>query len=219
VPSAIGFGAADEPGWRSARTVVVRNVSTRRLTILVAPEVEGIAGVSVTAKPERLSIKGGEAAQVRLTDRAAFVTERLGAVTGSVRLDVSGGGGIRVPWAVALSAGHAPLLGQITLSARSFRASDTAPAVLDVRAGSVGVRHGRTQLQPLERLDVELWRGEERLGLLSRLRDVLPGSYAFGLTGRGPGGGGLASGAYRLRVLAVSPDGRRESRMVRFSIR
>ena len=218
-PSAIAFGAADEPGWTSVRTVVVRNVSTRRLTIGLAPEVEGIAGVSVTAKPERVTIKGGEAATVRLTARVAFLAERLGAVTGSVRLDVSGGGRIRVPWAVALSARGAPLLGQIRLSAKSFRASDSAPAVLNVRAGSVSVRQGRTQLQPLERLDVELWRGAERLGLLSRLRDVLPGSYAFGLTGRGPGGGGLAVGAYRLRVLAVAPAGKTESRIVRFSIR
>ena len=218
-PAAIAFGAADEPGWQSARTIVVRNVSTRRLTIGVAPEVEGIAGVSVTAKPERVTIKGGEEAKVRLTARAAFLAERVGAVTGSVRLDVSGGGRIRVPWAVALSARGAPLLGQIRLSAKSFRASDSAPAVLNVRAGNVGVRQGRTQLQPLERLDVELWRGDERLGLLARLRDVLPGSYAFGLTGRGPGGGGLAAGAYRLRVLAVAPDGKSESRTVPFSIR
>ena len=39
---------------------------------------------------------------------------------------------------------------------------------------------------------------------MTRLRDVLPGRYAFGLTGRGPRGGALAKGPYRLRVLAVS---------------
>ena len=218
-PAAIAFGAADRPGWRSVRTVVVRNVSTRRLAIGVAPEVEGIAGVSVTAKPQRLTLRGGQARRVRLTARVAFLPRRLGAVTGSVRLDVAGGGRIEVPWAVALPARSAPLLGQINLSARSFRASDRAPAVLNVRAGSVGKRQGRAQLQPLERLDVELWRGRERLGLLARLRDVLPGSYAFGVTGRGPEGGGLAVGAYRLRVVAVPPDGKSESRMVRFRIR
>jgi hypothetical protein len=55
--------------------------------------------------------------------------------------------------------------------------------------------------------------------LLARLRDVLPGSYAFGLTGRGPNGGGLPPGRYRLRVLAVPPDGTYERRFVRFQIR
>jgi hypothetical protein len=197
----------------------VRNVSTRRLVLGIDPGVEGIAGVSVTAKPDRVILKGGESATVRLTARVAFLPKNLGAVAGSVRLDVSGGGRVLIPWAVALPARDAPLLGQIALSAKRFRASDRAPAVLNVRAGSVAQRNGRTQLQPLERLDVELWRGGERLGLLARLRDVLPGSYAFGLTGRGPGGGGLSAGAYRLRIVAVPPDGKSESRIVRFTIR
>ena len=40
------------------------------------------------------------------------------------------------------------------------------------------------------------------LGLLARLRDVLPGQYAFGLTGRGPDGLRLEPGPYRLRLVA-----------------
>ena len=80
-------------------------------------------------------------------------------------------------------------------------------------------RAGRRQLRPLSRLDVELWRGGERLGLLARLRDVLPGRYAFGLTGRGPRGGPLARGAYRLRVVALPPDGPAEAKSVGFRIR
>ncbi|MCP9486901.1 MAG: S8 family serine peptidase, partial [Gaiellaceae bacterium MAG52_C11] len=218
-PAAIGFGAAGGTGWRSRRTVTIENVSTRRLAIGVAAEVEGIAGVSVRAKPDRIRLAAGEEAKVVLTARVAFVPRNLGAITGSIRLDVSGGGHLKIPWAVALPSQNAPLLGQIRLSAASFRASDRAPAVLSVRAGSVTNRAGRTQLRPLARLDVELWRGGEKLGLLARLRDVLPGSYAFGLTGRGPNGGGLARGPYRLRVLAIPPDGVYERRFVRFRIR
>ena len=56
---------------------------------------------------------------------------------------------------------------------------------------------GRRQLRPLSRLDVELWRGGKRIGVLARLRDVLPGRYAFGLTGRGPRGARSPRGAYR----------------------
>jgi hypothetical protein len=78
---------------------------------------------------------------------------------------------------------------------------------------------GRRQLRPVSRLDVELWRGREKLGLVARLRDVLPGRYALGLTGRGPRGGPLAKGPYRLRVIAVPPDGPSEAETVTFRIR
>ena len=78
---------------------------------------------------------------------------------------------------------------------------------------------GRRQLRPVARLDIELWRGGERIGLLARLRDVLPGRYAFGLTGRGPGGRPLAAGLYRLRVVAVPPEGPAEAEIASFRIR
>ena len=56
---------------------------------------------------------------------------------------------------------------------------------------------------PVLRLDVELWTDKgKRLGLLARLRDVLPGRYALGLTGRGPAGTPLEPGAYRFRLRA-----------------
>jgi hypothetical protein len=134
-------------------------------------------------------------------------------------VQVIGGGELAIPWAVALPVGAAPLLGDVRLSEPSFRASDSAPAVLSVRAGAVGERDGHTQLQPLARLEVELWRGSERLGLLARLRNVLPGNYAFGVTGRGPRGGALPKGPYRLRVVAVPPEGDEEATTVRFRIR
>ena len=120
---------------------------------------------------------------------------------------------------MALPVQGSALIGGISLSARSFRASDRAPAVLTVQAGQVRDLAGRRQLRPVSRLDVELWRGGERIGLLARLRDVLPGRYAFGLTGRGPRGGTLARGAYRLRVVALPPDGRAEAEVVGFRIR
>jgi hypothetical protein len=40
------------------------------------------------------------------------------------------------------------------------------------------------------------------LGTLARLRNLLPGRYAFGLTGRSPAGNPLGRGRYRLRVNA-----------------
>ena len=55
----------------------------------------------------------------------------------------------------------------------------------------------------MARLDVVLWRADgTQVGTLARLRDVLPGRYTFGLTGRGPDGQRLPPGDYVLRVVA-----------------
>jgi hypothetical protein len=79
---------------------------------------------------------------------------------------------------------------------------------------------GRTQVEPALRLDLELRNARKKpIGLLARLRDVLPGRYAFGLTGRGPNGRVLRSGAYRLRVVAwPAAGGQAVRRSIRFRI-
>ena len=218
-PATVGFGSADKPGWTAVRRIVLRNVSSRRVDVDVAAATEAIAGLSVTAAPARVRLQPGASAPVKLTARVAFLPRRVGAIQGRARLEVSGGGRVIVPWAVALPFKGSALIGGVGMSPRSFRASDRAPAVLTVQAGQVRDLAGRRQLRPVSRLDVELWRGGERLGLVARLRDVLPGRYAFGVTGRGPRGGALAKGPYRLRVLAVPPDGPAEAETVRFRIR
>ena len=45
--------------------------------------------------------------------------------------------------------------------------------------------------------------GNVELGTLVTLRDLLPGRYAFGLTGRTPAGNVLGRGRYRVRVTAI----------------
>ncbi len=218
-PAAVGFGAADRAGWQSIRRVTVANVSTRRLRLAVQADVEGITGIAVTGTPRELRIRPGKEVTLALRARAAFLPRGRAAVFGSVRLISRGGGSTEIPWAVALPAGDAPLVSDVKLSATRFRTSDRAPAVLSMQAGNVRMRRGHTQLQPLSRLDVELWRGSRRIGLLARLRDVLPGNYAFGVTGRGPRGRALPPGSYRLRVVAIPPDGRREFTAIGFTLR
>jgi subtilisin family serine protease len=218
-PAAVGFGNADEPGWRAVRRIEVRNVSRRRITVVVAGAAEGIAGLAVTARPERVRLAPGGRATVALTARLGFRPRRLGAIQGRVRLELVGGGRVFVPWAVALPARRAGLVGGVRISAKSFEASDRAPAVLEVQVGQVRDLAGRRQLRPLAQLDVELWRGGRRVGLLARLRDVLPGRYAFGITGRGPRGGALARGPYRLRIVATPPDGAAEEESLAIRIR
>ena len=80
---------------------------------------------------------------------------------------------------------------------------------------------GRLEIEPVARLDVVLGRADgTRVGLLARLRDVLPGRYTFGLTGRGPDGQVLRPGPYVATVLAYPVDGGRPStRKVGFTLR
>jgi hypothetical protein len=218
-PATISFGAADEAGWTAVRRIAVRNISSRRIDVDVIGESQGIAGVSVTADPPRVRLRPGERQKVKLTARVSFLPRGLAAIEGRARFVVAGGGRVVVPWAVTLPTVRAPLLAGVRLSVQSFRASDRAPAVLTVRAGQVHDLAGRRQLRPLSRLDVQLWHNGKPLGLLARIRDVLPGRYAFGLTGRGPRGGPLARGKYVLQVLAVPPVGRTERVAVEFRIR
>ena len=218
-PATIAFGAADEAGWQAIRRVTVTNVSRRPLRLAVQADVEGITGIAVVARPTELRIPPGRSVRLTVRARAAFLPRRRGAIFGAIRLVPRGGGSTEIPWAVALPAAIKPLVSDVELSSARFRVSDRAPAVLSMRAGSVTVRGGRTQLQPLSRLDVELWRGSRRIGLLARLRDVLPGNYAFGVTGRGPRGRALPRGSYRLRIVAVPPDGQREVASVGFTLR
>lgn len=218
-PATVAFGAATEPGWTSTQPLRVRNVSRRPITVRVAASAEGIAGVTVTAEPESVRLPPGRDARVTFRARVSFLPQGLGAIQGRARLEVSGGGRVYVPWAVALPVHGSALIGGISLSERAFRASDLAPAVLTVQAGQVRDLAGRRQLRPVARLDVELWRGREPIGLLARLRDLLPGTYAFGITGRGPRGGGLPRGTYRLRVVAHPPDGPPETESITFRLR
>jgi hypothetical protein len=110
---------------------------------------------------------------------------------------------LRIPFAVAFAPERPDLLGAARLSQRKFEPSDTKPAILVVRAGSVRTVGGVDEIEPVARLDVELWTAEgERLGVIVRVRDVLPGSYTFGLTGRTPEGDVLTAGSYRLRLVA-----------------
>jgi len=102
------------------------------------------------------------------------------------------------------------------LSMRSFAPSDAAPALLTFQAGRLIVN----QIVPVGRLEIRLSGPDGPLGLLARIRDVLPGSYAFGLTGRSPAGDVLGKGDYVLRLAAYPTDGGPPSvQAVRFTIR
>ena len=57
-------------------------------------------------------------------------------------------------------------------------------------------------------------------GVLARLRDVLPGRYSFGVTGRDPAGSILPRGDYMLRLVAYpTTAGAPTRRTIAFSIK
>src|SRR5262249_2390272 len=118
---------------------------------------------------------------------------------------------LSIPWAIAFPLSQ-NLLPRVRIDPTEFRPSDYEPAILRVRAGRVLGRAG-VQIVPLSRLDVLLYAGSGKVvGVLARLRDLLPGTYSFGITGRGPAGARLAPGAYQLRLVAWPVDGGKPSR-------
>ncbi len=217
--SSISFGRGGGDGWQARRRLTVRNVSARALTVFLTTKLPTDGGIAVEARPKRLRLAPGGAARVRLRAWAVELTGTPAAI-GTLRLEPRGGTAVDVPLTVVLAPVSKDLLGKPRLSVRSFPGSDLQPAVLAVRVGAISREGGRTAVEPVLRLDVFLRDDQQhQLGLLARLRDVLPGRYAFGLTGRDPEGRKLPAGAYSLRLVAwPAAGGGPVTRVVRFRI-
>jgi subtilisin family serine protease len=201
-PTSVGFGIWGGPHWHATRTIVVRNVSTRRLTATAIVAIDGDSeALRFHVSPNVFSLAPGKARQVHVSVIApAAARARL--LTGTVQISATGSETLRVPWALLFKQTHTSLLGPVTLSSTAFAPSDTKPAILTVRAGAVVQANG-TQIVPVRRLDVLLYTTSGKfLGVMARLRDLLPGSYSFGITGRGPESFRLHPGAYELRLAA-----------------
>jgi subtilisin family serine protease len=218
-PPAVTFGRGTGDGWQGRQTVRLRNVSSRRLTVFVSTGQGRNPRVPVFLSARRLEIEPGEVARLEVRARLVSIV-RAEAATGTLTLTPVGGAAVRMPWAVVLRS-PADLLAPLALSRRSFSPSQQKPAILVVRAGRVVRSSHGNEVIPVLKLDVELANDKgKRIGLLARIRDVLPGRYAFGLTGRGPGGRVLARGRYILRILAwPTGGGPPASRATRFRIR
>ncbi|HLK46255.1 MAG TPA: S8 family serine peptidase, partial [Acidimicrobiales bacterium] len=200
----LGFGLWGGPHWHATRTVVLRNVSTRRLHVSVKAAAEQASeSLHFTVSPASLVIPEGAARRVSVTVRAP-VEPADAAVTGDVQVTPVGSQTLRIPWALVFRQSEASLLPHVSLSKKSFSASDTDPAILTVQAGAlVASGSGAVEVRPVSRLDVLLYDASGRyIGVMARLRDLLPGTYSFGITGRGPTSARLKPGAYELRLNA-----------------
>jgi hypothetical protein len=175
-----------------------------RLRIVVDDQQEAASrGLLFAAAPPRLRIPPGGFASVFVTGRIAFEGVRRSPIEGALRVFPQGSAPLRVPWLAAFRPARRSLLGAPSLTNRSFKASDTAPAVLSFRAGQIARGVHGWQIVPVARLDLELFSAKnERLGVLARLRNLLPGRHSYGLTGRDAEGNRLGPGRYRLRLTA-----------------
>jgi hypothetical protein len=205
-PSALAFGRATDAAWSDARTITVTNVSRQVVHLGFASVAdEDGSPFSFTAEPARLNLGPGASAQVTL-GISAPAGERTG-TSGVVLAVPDGGRPARVPWAVAPAAGRSQgLIGALSISNWEFEASKTAPSVVAFRAGRANPA-GDGSIEPVGLLEVELWTADgQKLGVITRLRDLLPGRYAIGLTGRDADGKVLPAGTYVLRLRAQPVD-------------
>jgi hypothetical protein len=217
-PVTLAFGHAEGDGWHASQDVTISNVSTR--TLLVRIRNSGSGGLVIESKPRWTRLKPGGHSTVRLTARLNGTPPSDGSAEGAVVLVPRGSGSLRVPWAITFGAPPRDLISAVALSAPAFRPSDLTPAVLSLQAGVVVPAPAGAEVHPVSRLDVELWRGGERLGLVARLRDLLPGRIALGLTGRNPAGERLNPGRYRVRLVAFpTGDGPPSVRTLGFRIK
>jgi hypothetical protein len=201
-PASLGFGTVRGKTWSSTRYVTVKNVSTRRVRVAVTAQAEGGESdlLSFAVQPSHFLLLQDRTRTIRITARLA-ARPPADLASGTLVIGPEGGQTVRIPWAIDFRPYTGALLSRLQLSDRRFEASDAAPAVLSLHAGNVVAGGSRVEIEPVGRLDVRLFgpSGED-LGLLARVRDLLPGRYDFGLTGRDPVGRSLAPGTYRLRL-------------------
>jgi subtilisin family serine protease len=215
-PATLALGRSSGAGWRVKASFTLTNLSTRvvRATVAVQTEDEGAAAVDFALSPHRVALHPGESVLIHINALTASAPSGSSTADGTIVASVDGGGGVHVPWAIAFGPDRVDLIARATLSAKSFKASDVTPALLSIDAGRVLGVAGRPEIRPLLVLDVDLWRADgTRVGLLARLRDVLPGRYTFGLTGRDPAGKLLPRGDYVVKIVGYPVEGPPLSRL------
>jgi minor extracellular serine protease Vpr len=217
-PDTLAFGNARGDGWHSLQRLTLHNVSSRLFRVRIRSVGQG--GLEIVPKPKLVRLKSGQSTTVALLARLRGAPPSGGTAEGAVELLPRASQPLRIPWAITFGKSAHATLSEVALSSSSFKPSDTTPAVLSLRAGSLLQTATGPQVQPVARLDFELWRGKERLGLLARLRDLLPGQLALGITGRNPTGKQLPPGLYRIELVALPTGSGPPTRVaVRFRIK
>ena len=216
-------GVHDEPRLARARACRRRRLAVgdarRRAQRLDAPaamlraDVEsftkGAAAISFSVRPDRFVLRPGRSRRVQVQALVTSEPSGRASAEGVVVFRGEGTTALRVPWAVTFGAASTNLIGAVQLKEPSFVPSDVSPALLTLRAGKVLRTGAGEEIRPVRRLDVELLRANgERIGLLARLRDLIPGHVAIGITGRDPDGGAAGAGPLSPEALRLADRGR-----------
>jgi hypothetical protein len=212
IPASVSFGSVEsarefEP-FTHEQTIRVRNVSTRTVVVRIAAAALAPKGVVITVDPDRARVRPRRGFEVVVHADTRELSGEAGVATGELVLRVADAHEVHVPWAIAVPERGVDLISGVSLRTTGARVSDATPAVLALVAGAV-TGSPQPQVRAVEELDVQLWRGGTLLGALASRREVLPGRYTFGLTGRGPEGERLRRGTYEIRVVARPGDGTR----------
>jgi minor extracellular serine protease Vpr len=216
-PPLVSFGAVAGPVG-AERTIRITNLSTRRISVSVGLLAIAPKGVEISVDPQRLRIRPGRSGLVAVRAETAALSSEAGAATGELVLRGSDTPEVHVPWTVAVPPA-VDLVSRLRLEKTGTRVSDATPAALSFVAGSV-TGAPDPQVRAIELLEVELWRSGERLGVLARRRELLPGRYTFGLTGRGPTGERLGRATFTIRLVAYPGDGtRRQADTIVYRVR
>ena len=212
VPASVSFGSVESAPeferFTLEQTIRVRNVSTRPLVVRIASAALAPKGVVISVDPERVRLRAGAGTDVVVRADTRELSAQAGVATGELVLRVADAHEVRVPWAVAVPERSVDLISRVALRTTSTRVSDATPAVLTLVAGAV-TGAPQPQVRAVDALDVQLWRAGTLVGVLARRREVLPGRYTFGLTGRGRTASRLRRGSYVVRVVARPGDGSR----------
>jgi subtilisin family serine protease len=210
-PTSLALGHATNARWHVLQQLELRNLSVRRLRVSFETTNvvrSGAAGVAITIRPASFSIGAGQTANIHLRAHVTSAPDGDAPAEGIIVVKPQSGAELHVPWTITFGPPLTAVLTDVRLSAHSFRPSDTQPTLLSFVAGGVPRTDGNQDVRPLSRLDLELWSPSGgRLGVLASMRDVLPGRYSYGVTGRDPTGQLLPSGAYTVRLVGYPTDG------------
>ena len=206
-PPTVALGVALAENTEVAQFVTLRNVSRRLLDVTVEPGTADAADIAVDVIPRTARLRPGATVQIAVLAAVPLLPRAPAALHGVVRVRIRNGANLQVPWTIAVPLAKRDLIRGARLSSQIFGPSDVEPAVLTIVAGRIDGSADRPQLLPLEKLSIDLYRGDRRLGLLALVRDMLPGRYSFGITGRGVNGRRLPPGGYALRLTAIPVGG------------
>ena len=222
-PAALSLGRATGAVWSARTGLTFTNLSTRGvdLELDAVTQQGGAAELDVNVQPSHVFVRAGHSVVVHVSTTVASSLIGNAETDGAIVAHIAGGGEVRVPWAVAFVGPTVDLIAAAALSDKEFTASDQAPTLLSVDAGRVLVAAGHLEIRPVRRLDIALSHADgSPIGTLVRVRDLLPGRYSFGITGRGPDGQPLQPGAYVLTLSAYPVgQGLPSVRELRFSLK